>query len=380
MVTLLLIGPLQAQLPVSSPIQHVIVIVKENHTFDNYFGQFPGADGAKRVRINGVLQTPPRPADSTKGIDHSFFAAHLVYNGGKMDKFEQVPGAIVGNVPLAFSQYREEDLPGYWTYARQFVLYDRYFSAVMGPSAPNHLFLVAASSGGAISNARATRGGAACAAPNASIAILTPSGRTDRVRACLDIPTLPNELAARNLTWKAYGYWAMGLLHRIYDTPAMRQNLATEHDFISDVRAGTLPAVSWLVGARDEHPPRSVCDGANWTIEQINAVMASPYWKSALIIVTWDDWGGWYDHVPPPQVDSVGLGFRVPAMVISPFAKKGFISHRETEHSSVPKTIEQLFHLRALTGRDEQANDLLDGLDFSQQPRAPVIVQPKSCP
>ncbi len=367
--------------PQVSRIQHVIIIVKENHTFDNYFGQFPGADGAKTVRINGIEHARSRAADSTPDIDHSFIAAHLAYNAGKLDGFARVvPGAMVSTTPLAFAQYHEEDLPGYWTYARQFALFDRYFTSMMGPSAPNHLFLVAASSGGAISNPRATRGSPPCAAPDASIAVLTSAGTRDRVRACLDIPTVPNALAARGLTWKGYGYWAMGLLHRVYDDPPMRQHLVGEGDFARDVKAGTLPAVVWLVGKRDEHPPRSVCDGENWTVEQVNAVMASPYWESSLIIITWDDWGGWYDHVPPPQVDPLGLGFRVPTIVISPYAKRGYVSHRLTEHASVPKTIETLFGLPALGPRDRVANDLLDALDFSQRPRPPLVLQPRSCP
>ncbi len=374
------VGPLSAQTAGKSPIEHVIIILKENHTFDNYFGQFSGADGATMVRINGVLQSPPHTPDSTPDIDHSYLAAHVAFDNGKMDRFEQVPGAFAGAVPLAFSQYREEDLAAYWTYARQFVLYDRYFTSVLGPSAPNHLFLVAASSGGAISNPRATRNAAPCAAPNSSISVLTASGGTDRIRACFDIPTVPNALAERGRSWKGYGYWAMGLLHRVYDDPAMRRFLAREGDFVRDVRAGRLPTVSWLAGARDEHPPRSVCDGENWTVEQVNAVMASAAWTSSLIILTWDDWGGWYDHVAPPQVDQLGLGFRVPAIVISPYAKKGTISHQLTEHASVAKTIEKLFNLPPLTARDQQAHDLLDGLDFSQPPRAPLILQPKSCP
>jgi len=363
-----------------TPIQHVIVIIKENHTFDNYFGQFPGANGAKTVTINGVTQTPPRAADSTPDINHSYTSARFAYDGGKMDKFDQVQGAIVNGFPLTYAQYREEDIPAYWTYAKQFVLFDHYFTSVMGPSTPNHLFTVAASSGGAIGNTQGTNGRPACAAPNAVISVLTSSGQITNQRACLDIPTLPNVLTPRGISWKGYGFWPMGVLHRIYDDPELQQNLYREDQFLSDLQAGKLPAVSWMYGARDEHPPRSVCDGENWTVEQINAVMKSPSWKSSLIIVTWDDWGGWYDHVPPPQVDQIGMGFRVPALIISPYAKKGYISHQETEHASVPKTIEKLFNLPNLNQRDANANDLLDALDFSQPPRQPLILPTRTCP
>ncbi len=380
MAVLLLADPVGARGPVPSPIKHVIVIVKENHTFDNYFGRFPGADGAKTVQINGIQQKPPRAPDSTPDINHSFFTAQLAYNHGRMDGFERVSGVTVGTLPLPFAQYGERDIPGYWTYARQFALFDRYFSSVMGPSAPNHLFLVAASSGGTTSNPRATQGGPACAAPHASITVVTTPGTTDRVQACLDIPTLPDLLVTRGLSWKGYGYWAMGLLHRVYDAPALRRRLVPEEDFRRDIQGSSFPTVAWLVGERDEHPPRSICDGENWTVEQVNAVMRSRYWNSSLIIITWDDWGGWYDHVAPPQVDPRGLGFRVPAIVISAYAKQGYVSHRLTEHASVPKTIETLFGLPALGSRDRAANNLLDVLDFTQPPRPPLILEPRSCP
>jgi phospholipase C len=361
----------------------VIVILKENHTFDTYFGQFPGADGAHKVKIKGKTTTPPKAPDRpSNDIDHSFASAHKAYHNGAMDQFDQVQGAIVKatGFPLAFSQFREATLPAYWTYAKEFALFDRYFTALMGPSAPNHFYLVAASSGGAIANPHGDNFQPSCSVPSATIQVLTPAGTTVTQPACLDIPTLPNLLSANGITWKAYGYWAMGTLHRIYDDPAMRANLKTEADFLQDLQAGQLPAVVWLVGERDEHPKKSVCDGENWTVDQVNAIMQSQYWSSSLIIVTWDDWGGWYDHVVPPQVDQFGLGFRVPTLVISPYAKRGFIGHRQTEHSSVPKTIETIFGLPSLTTRDAQANDLLDAVDFSQPPRPPQTVPTRTCP
>ncbi len=380
----LLSGPASAQAqapaPATFPIQYVIVIVKENHTFDNYFGQFPGADGARTVPIRGTTQPPPHAADRTTEITHSFSWARTAHDRGRMDRFAEVPGAVVGDFPLAFAQYREEDIPAYWTYARQFVLFDRYFTSVMGPSAPNHLFLVAASSAGTISNPRRTGGQPACAAPGAIMDLLTPSGKREPIRACLDIPTLPDLLTPRGITWRGYGYWAMGILHRLYDDTAMRRHLVAEGEFLQDVRNHTLPAVSWIAPSRDEHPPNSICDGENGAVQLVNAVMSSPYWSSSLILITWDDWGGWYDHLPPPQVDPLGLGFRVPTLVISPYAKRGQVSHRQTEHTSVVRTIETLFGLTSLSERDRRANDLLDALDVAQPPRPPRVLQTRPCP
>ena len=383
-VALILGLPGPRRVPSATPVEHVIIIVKENHTFDNYFGQFPGANGARLVVINGTRQHPPRAPDSSPDIAHDFAHAHTAYDGGKMDRFDQVPGAVRGGMHLAYAQYQEADIPDYWTYAREFVLHDNYFTSLMGPSIPNYMFLVAASSAGAISNPRKVPPGTEvlCDAPGASMTLLTPSGESRRQRPCFDIATMPNVLSQNRLSWKSYGFWwGMTLLSRISTVSAMRGNLTSDDQFLLDVRAGRLPTVSWVWTLRySEHPHDSVCRGMRWTVQQVNAVMRSPYWKSSLIIVTWDDWGGWYDHVAPPQVDRLGLGFRVPALVISPYARKGYLSHRLTEHSSVLKTIEALFNLPSLTARDSQTNDLLDGLDFSRPARHPVVLPERDCP
>ncbi len=358
-------------IPSGSPIQHIIVIMKENHTFDNYFGQFPGVDGATTVTLDGATTAPPAAADRPTDMNHSFDSAHHAYDNGKMDQF----------TAAAYAQYNQSDLSIYWTYAQQFTLFDHYFTSVMGPSLPNHLYTIAATSDGAIENPSGIKTtDPACEFINTKIKTINAAGQTVMAPACFDIPTLPNLLAQKNITWKGYSYWAMGILKRIYDDPAMKANLVPETQFVKDIKAGALPAVSWITGGQDEHPPASVCAGENWTIQQVNAVMNSPYWKSSLIIITWDDWGGWYDHVPPPQVDNMGLGFRVPTLVISPYAKQGFVDHQQTEHSSIAKTIETVFGVASLTNRDAKANDLLSALDFSQAPRSPVMLKPLTCP
>jgi phospholipase C len=132
---------------------------------------------------------------------------------------------------------------------------------------------------------------------------------------------------------------------------------------------GDLPAVSWLVigSGRSEHPPASVCVGENWTVEQINAVMQGPDWESTVVFLTWDDFGGFYDHVAPPRVDNFGLGPRVPLLIISPWAHSGYIEHKPLEFSSILKFIEDRFDLDRLTERDEKSNDLFDAFDFDDQ-------------
>jgi phospholipase C len=142
-----------------------------------------------------------------------------------------------------------------------------------------------------------------------------------------------------------------------------------------------LPAVSWVLppGEKSEHPPNSVCQGENWTVEAVNAVMQGPDWSSTVIFITYDDFGGLYDHVPPPQIDQFGLGPRVPMLIISPFARRGYVSHTQYEHSSVLKFVEARYQLPSLTARDAGASDMLDSFDFSQT-QPPLILSERQCP
>ena len=160
------------------------------------------------------------------------------------------------------------------------------------------------------------------------------------------------------------------------------QNQGTTAQFLQDAQSGQLPAVSWLIlpYGGSEHPPNSICARDNQTAEYINAIMQGPAWSSTVIFVTYDDFGGFYDHVPPPQLDQFGLGPRVPLLIISPFAKPGYISHTVYEHSSMLKFVETRYQLPSLTARDAAANDMLDSFSFSQPPQPPLILQPHQCP
>jgi phospholipase C len=157
--------------------------------------------------------------------------------------------------------------------------------------------------------------------------------------------------------------------------------VTSDSRFVKDALKGNLPTVSWLVtGVASEHPPFSTCEGENWTVKQINAIMRGPLWNSTVIFLTWDDFGGFYDHVSPPKLDQFGLGPRVPLLIISPYAKPGHISHTQYEFSSFLAFVETRLSLKPLTERDTQANNMLDSFDFSQPPRAPLVLSPHSCP
>ena len=179
-----------------------------------------------------------------------------------------------------------------------------------------------------------------------------------------------------------YRWSALDAIDHIRNTSLWTDHVVPTAQFVDDATNGRLPAVSWLVvnADRSEHPPASVCVGENWTVQQLNAVMQGPDWNSTAIFLTWDDFGGFYDHVPPPKVDNFVFGPRVPLLIISPYARQGFISHTFYEFSSVLKFIEERFGLKPLTKRDSEANDMLDSFDFDQRPLPPLILKQRQCP
>ena len=375
-------------------IEHIVFIVKENRTFDNYFGTFPGADGATSGTIStgDVIPLGRAPDRTPRDISHSFQSAVTAIDGGAMDQFDLIPGGNVNGDYLAYTQYIEDDIPNYFAYARNFTLADAFFSSLTGPSFPNHLYTVGAQSGGAINNPANSQGMWGCDSPaNSLVQVMGEDGSITRVYPCFDFQTLADSLEAAGLSWKYYapgqgqsGYiWsALDAINHIRLTSLWTQHVVPTSQFVQDALNGQLPAVSWVVvgSGMSEHPPASVCVGENWTVRQLNAIMQGPNWNSTAVFLTWDDFGGFYDHVPPPVVDNFGFGPRVPFLVISPYAKPGFISHTTYEFSSVLKFIEARFGLDPLTARDTAANDLTDSFDFTQDPLPPLILQERQCP
>jgi phospholipase C len=384
-----------------SSIQHIVFILKENRSFDNLFGTFPGADGATSGVIStGEQITLGHATDRTpRDLGHEWEDAHLAIDNGKMDRFDLVTGGNVGNDFLSMTQFLDSDIPNYWSYAEHFVLADHAFAAIAAPSFPNHLYAVAAQSGGVISNPNSLRWG--CDASTTTTAeVMDANGNVTRQFPCLEIPTLADSLEAAAIPWRYYapgenqiGYiWsALNAIGHIRRTPLWTERVLSDDRFLADASSGSLPAVSWLVPdwAVSDHPSRqlaggpptlSMCDGENWTVQHINAIMAGPDWPTTAIVLVWDDFGGFYDHVPPPSVDRFGLGLRVPMLVISPYVKEGMVSHTVYEFASILQLIENRFRLKALTNRDVEANSLLDVFDFTQPPAPPLILPLRSCP
>jgi phospholipase C len=379
-------------------IQHIVFIVKENRSFDNYFGQFPGADGATSGTISTGQQIAlaHTPDQTTRDIDHGYKSAVTAIDGGKMDKFDTIPGGNQNGDYLSYTQMGPTDIPAYWSYATNFVLADRMFSSMEGPTFPNHLYIVAAQSAEVISNPKNFNAGninwtnwGCDALPQVYVTTMNTAGKQANKFPCFDVTTIADELETAGVSWKFYAppqgvfgyqYSVLNAINHIRNSPLWSEHVVNNTNFITDAMNGNLPAVSWIVtGPGSEHPPTSTCFGENTTISQINAIMQGPDWPTTAIYVAWDDFGGFYDHVAPPTSDQFGLGPRVPLLIISPYARTGYISHTQYEFASVLRFIETRFGLPTMTGRDAVANDTTDSYDFTQTARSPLIMQPRSC-
>jgi phospholipase C len=310
-------------------IDHVVIIVKENHTFDNYFGTFRGANGS---RLDPAQNPPPDDPNHR----------HEAWERRADDAAHRV-------------QYSESDIPAYFALARQYTLCDNYFSEVAGPSTPNHLMLICADAP-VINNPR-------------------PSPKDGYA-----LRSLPLALEHAGLTWANYGGYAF---HFIKELTGHRSNHGSDL-FVQHAAAGQLPTVAWVYAegkpSRSEHPPQNITDGMRWTVDQIQAVVNGGLWDRTAIFVTWDDWGGWFDHVEPPNVEQWNskkaqrppdafpefdgqqfrYGSRVPCLVVSPYAKPGNVSSTLRSHISLVKFVQTLFRIESINPRLDTTDDMLD--------------------
>jgi phospholipase C len=385
------VAPAQELPSQSTPIQHVVFLIKENRSFDEYFGKFPGANGATKgtTSTGQVVTLGQTPDHLPYDLGHGWADTHTAIDGGKMDKFDLIGNGNVNGVLMGYTQMSQSDIPNYWSYAQHFELGDGMFASLAGPSFGNHIYTIGAQSAGVIG---IPNGGASwgCDAPAKSrVLVMNTKGKTSRVYPCFELQTLGDLLSAAGISWLYYappqgqpGYqWnTMDAVQHIRNGPMWTTNVVPETQFIHDATAGTLPAVSWLITSNSEHPPASTCSGENWTVKNLNALMKGPNWKSTVVFLLWDDFGGFYDHVPPPALDVYGLGPRVPLLIISPWVKAGSIVHTQYEFSSLLRFAETIYNLPSLNQRDAQSADMLDAFNFNQTPLAPLVLNKRVCP
>ena len=419
-------------------IEHVVIIMQENRSFDSYFGTYPGVDGIPMFAGSPLVCMPqPRKVRCVKpfhdrndldyGGPHSAADARGDIHGGQMDgfivresrgrkhacrtPFDPMCAAVAtsNDPPDVMGYHNGRDIPNYWTYARRFVLQDHMFEPSASWSLPAHLFLVSAWS------ARCSRRGD----PMSCRSSLAPRPLRPRRRppdyAWTDLTYL---LHKNQVSWAYYvargpepdcadgAMFCRSRGHKVspqiwnplpyFDTVRQDGEAGNVQDvahFFTAARQGTLPAVSWVVpnGAVSEHPPALVSAGETYVTRLVNAVMQGPNWQTSAIFLTWDDWGGFFDHVVPPTVDQNGYGLRVPALVISPYAKTGYIDHQTLSFDAYLKFIEDDFlggqrldpktdgrpdPRRKVRENAPQLGDLQLDFDFSQRPGAPVVLSP----
>jgi len=413
-------------------VNHVVVIYLENHSFDNLYGQFPGANGLSDAPASKIIQLdsagkpyqflPPIPGTSafptnlpntyfnidqyipndqeTPDVLHRYYQEQMQIDGGKMDKF------ALYNTSAGLSQgYYKTSLLPLLSMARRYTLCDNFFHSAFGGSFLNHMWLIASASpvfpnaptsmvakldasGKLITDGQVTPDGYVV---NTSFTVNTPhpaSAKPAMLVPNQTIPTIGDRLSEKKITWAWYsGGWDSALAGKPNSTfqfhhqpfayfanyadgkPAKTEHLKDETEFIAAAKKGTLPSVSFVkpLGINNEHPGyANLANGENHTVELINDVLNGPNGKDALIIITYDENGGFWDHVPPPVIDKKwGPGTRVPAIIISPFVKHGFVDHTEYETVSILSFIEKRWDLKPLAERDRDANPLENVFDPS---------------
>jgi len=355
------------------PIEHVVVIMQENRSFDNFFNGFPGADSAQSG-MNGSTLIPLSPVSLTDPTsiahDHSDF--WLDWDNGKMDGFAHLGSTIT------YSYVPSDELQAYWTLASTYTLGDRMFQSNSGPSYAAHQYMIAGESDLADDDPTGTVWG--CDAPAGTLVHrVGPNGTNlPGIFPCFDYQTMADLLDAQGIEWRYYAPADLpsasafsayeSIRHIFYGTDWTNYVISPQTRVLTDIANGELAQVTWIVPdlAHSDIPGSGSNEGPEWVASIVNAIGSSPFWNTTAIFISWDDWGGLYDHVVPPIIDSMGPGFRVPVIVVSPYAKHGYISHTVHETAGFLTFIENNFGLSSLGTRDTNADDFSDCFDFTQ--------------
>lgn len=375
--------PAAESLPTTTPVKHFIFLMQENHSFDNYFGTYPGADGIPEGTCMPVDSDDPAGrcvepfhiGDSPiTDLGHTARVFEGQYNAGENDGFVSAFTDEGDRTDQAMGYYDGRDIPYYWNVADNYVLFDRFFTSARGGSVWNHMYWIAG-------------------VPGSSADSIPVDGLPD-------VTTIFDRLEEAGVSWKFYvqNYdptityktyvehedtgrnaqvvWAPLLaLPRYVEDPELFSHIVSLDEYYDDLANGTLPAVSYIVpSGASEHPPGSIRAGERFVRTLHTALMRSSAWSSSAFLWAYDDWGGWYDHVVPPQVDEYGYGYRTPALLVSPYAKKGVVDSTLLDFTSGLAFIEENWGVEPLAERDERAESFTSAFDFEQAPREPVLV------
>ena len=369
-----------------TPIKHVIVLVQENRTFDNLFNGFPGADtqpyGYTHTGQRVALQ--PTPFMEIYDPDHTHGAWVQDYDNGKMDGFDLPQTTPPGPANFNYAYVPQDETKPYWAIAKQFTLADRMFSPETGPSYPGHQYIIAGQSAFAIGNPDDPLFRWGCdAQPGTTTPILEADGTVDPNGPfpCFNYLTLGDLLDRRGVSWRYYteleekefgvGVQPYSAIRHVRYGKDWNKVVTPQVQIFWDLLTGNLASVSWVnpMLVVSDHAQQSTNYGPDWVGSIIDAVGQSQYWNNTVVLVVWDDWGGWYDHVAPPQLDRMGLSFRVPLIVVSPYAQHGYVSHTQHEFGSIIHFIETNWGLDSLHTTDSRADTLADCFDFTQHPK-----------
>jgi phospholipase C len=349
-----------------SPISHVIIIVQENRTFNDLFNGYPDAYTTQTGK-NSLGETVPLVAVPLNGAgdwSHGTKFCDLADDGGSMDGFNL--DKPINTPPTNYSYVRQSDVAVYWSLASSYALSDSMFESECGPSFPSHQYLIAGQTGSEKNPGPGIPWG--CDSPL-------------KVPPCFDYETLGDLADAAGVSWRYYSHsnlsaWdAYDAIRHIRYGPDWATDISfPETNVLSDIANGTLAQISWVTPScpnSDHHgcgTSKNLGLGPAWVGSIVDAVGNSPYWSDTAILLTWDDWGGWYDPVAPTREYADGLGFRVPLVVISPYARPGYVSHVPHEFGSLLRFTEETFGLGTLGTRDLTSDDLSDMFDFGERP------------
>ncbi len=380
-------------------IQHVVIMVQENHSFDNLFATFPNADGATsgKMSTGQTIHLRETKLYSPKQLDNSHQAFEIDYDSGNMDGWNLVYVSSRSCPKCAYEYVNPKQIAPYWTLASTYGLADHMFPTETSGSFTGHQDLIRGDS--AVTSSESlfdfpSHGPWGCDAPaGTTVPLLTAQNKyiqsgpfpcSNQFPSSGSYNTLRDLLDAKSVSWKYYtpplnggglagDYWdAFDVIYPVRNGPEWTTNISSpEKNIFKDIKGGRLASVSWVIpdGANSDHSGLAPRDtGPSWVAQVVNAIGKSKYWNSTAIIIVWDDWGGWYDHVAPPQLDYAGLGFRVPMIVVSPYAIPDNVSHTQYEFGSIVKFVEQVWNLGSLGTTDGRANSMTDMFNFSQSP------------